>query len=331
MSVYSMTGYASVSATASEGPVNDADHAGPAFASKDSAREAARDANGPSATVELRSVNSRFLDIVMRLPDEARGLEPTLRELIAARLRRGKVELRLIVGVEGAAVLPAPRTEQLSRLAALQDTVHTWLPKAAALSVHEVLGWCRHAAPVASSVDVVLAAARRALDQLMDSRATEGERLARSLQERIAGLRRLADEAEPLVPELVKRQQARFLERFQAALASVEASPPSPTPPTSLAQALPAAQERALSEAASFAIRIDVAEEITRLRSHLDALDALLAKGGEIGKRMDFLIQELLREANTLGSKASSLELTNLSVEMKVLIEQMREQVQNIE
>jgi uncharacterized protein (TIGR00255 family) len=92
-----------------------------------------------------------------------------------------------------------------------------------------------------------------------------------------------------------------------------------------------ALQERALTEAASFAIRIDVAEELTRLRSHLDEIERLLAAGGEVGKRLDFLIQELQREANTLGSKSAALELTAVSVEMKVLVEQMREQVQNIE
>ncbi len=325
MSVYSMTGYASVSAEASNGPANDADHAGGAFASKESSRDAVRSANGPAASVEMRSVNSRFLDIVMRLPDDARGLEPALRELIAGRIKRGKVDLRLTVGPESAAVFPSPRVEQLSRLTALQDTVHSWLPKAAPLSVHEALQWCRQATPVERDDETVIATARHALDQLVASRAAEGERLARSLRDRVTGLRRLAADAEPLVPELVKRQQARFIERFQEALAATDASP------ASLANAMPAAQERALSEAASFAIRIDVAEEITRLRSHLDALDGLLKKGGEVGKRMDFLIQELLREANTLGSKSSSLELTNLSVEMKVLIEQMREQVQNLE
>lgn len=93
-----------------------------------------------------------------------------------------------------------------------------------------------------------------------------------------------------------------------------------------------ALQERALNEAAAFAIRIDVAEELARLRSHLDEIERLLAKGGEVGKRLDFLIQELLlREANTLASKAAALALTNISVEMKVAIEQLREQVQNIE
>src|SRR5207253_5671441 len=128
---------------------------------------------------------------------------------------------------------------------------------------------------------------------------------------------------EPLVPAAVQRQQQRFVERWQEALGAAGAS----------VQTLPAEalHERALGEAAAYAVRIDVAEELARLRSHLDEIARLLKKGGEVGKRLDFLIQELLREANTLGSKASSLELTNISVEMKVAVEQLPEQVQNLE
>ena len=122
---------------------------------------------------------------------------------------------------------------------------------------------------------------------------------------------------------MVQRQQARFLQRWQEALASAEGIAPAVP-----AQAL---QERALQEAATYAIRIDVAEELSRLGAHLDEIERLLGQGGELGKRLDFLIQELHREANTLGSKSAALELTGISVEMKVLIEQMREQVQNIE
>jgi uncharacterized protein (TIGR00255 family) len=140
------------------------------------------------------------------------------------------------------------------------------------------------------------------------------------LSERSAQLRALAALAAPLVPQLVEQHKARFLERWREAMALAEGS----MPPES-------AQERALTEATAYAIRIDVAEEITRLNSHLDEIERLLTAGGEIGKRLDFLIQELHREANTLGSKSSSLELTRISVDMKVLIEQMREQVQNIE
>ena len=139
------------------------------------------------------------------------------------------------------------------------------------------------------------------------------------------GLRALAREAEPLIPQLVEQQRQRFLDKwndaFQQASAQSTANPVSAE----------AAQERALSEATAFAIRIDVAEEITRLQSHLDTIENLLNKGGELGKRMEFLIQELHREANTLGSKSAALDTSRISVDMKVLIEQMREQVQNIE
>ena len=275
-----------------------------------------------AASVELRSVNSRFLDIAFRLPDELRALEPALRELISAKLRRGKVELRLATRDEAAGGLPDPQTEQLHALSQLEGKVQGWLPKAAALSVHEVLQWCRGGVAAARLDEAVLDAARRAVDGLVASRASEGEKLAAVLAARIARLRELATEAEPLLPHVVERQRQRFLDRWQEALdASGAAASVAP-------QAL---QERALGEAAAFAIRIDVAEELARLKAHLDEIERLLGQGGEIGKRLDFLIQELQREANTLGSKSAALELTRISVEMKVAVEQMREQVQNIE
>jgi len=200
--------------------------------------------------------------------------------------------------------------------------VQTWLPNAASLSVHEALTWCRGGAGNERLDEAALDAAKRCLKGLVEARGREGERLVAALMERVTRLRELGDQAEPLVPAVVQRQQQRFLERWQEALEAAGA-----------AQSMPreALQERALNEAAAYAIRIDVAEELSRLRSHLDEIERLLGKGGEIGKRLDFLIQELLREANTLGSKAATIELTNVSVEMKVAIEQLREQVQNIE
>jgi uncharacterized protein (TIGR00255 family) len=182
--------------------------------------------------------------------------------------------------------------------------------------------WCRTGTPTERLDDAALEAARSAVAGLVEARTREGERLAGILMERVKRLRALAAEAEPLVPAVVLRQQQKFLERWQEALEA-----------TGAAQSIPrdALQERALNEAAAYAIRIDVAEELARLRAHLDEIERLLTKGGEVGKRLDFLIQELLREANTLGSKSSTLELTNVSVEMKVAIEQLREQVQNLE
>ena len=217
---------------------------------------------------------------------------------------------------------PHPLPEQLNRLSRLESTIQGWLPKAQPLSVHEVLQWCKGGITSERLDEVALDAARRAVAGLSEARAREGERLVKVLMERVTRLRELATDAEPLVPAVVQRQQQKFLERWQEALGVVDA-----------AQTIPreALQDRAINEAAAYAIRIDVAEELARLRAHLDEIERLLKKGGEVGKRLDFLIQELLREANTLGSKAATLELTNISVEMKVAIEQLREQVQNVE
>ncbi|NDY91530.1 YicC/YloC family endoribonuclease [Ideonella livida] len=302
MPVYSMTGFGSASAA----PVSEGE------------------ATASGVSVELRSVNSRFLDLSFRMPDELRQCEPALRELIQGGLKRGKVELRAQSARGEDNSLSTPSAELLNRLARIESAVTGWMPRAQPLSVHEVLQWSRgqQASAPARQDELVLQAARLALTALRDARAREGERLVGILLERVRTLRSLALQAEPLVPAVVQRQQQRFLERWNEALASAGAG-----------QAVSAenARDRALSEAAAFAIRIDVAEELARLKAHLDEIERLLQGGGEVGKRLDFLIQELHREANTLGSKSAALELTAISVEMKVAIEQMREQVQNIE
>ncbi|MEO8525729.1 MAG: YicC/YloC family endoribonuclease [Caldimonas sp.] len=276
----------------------------------------------PQIGVELRSVNGRFLDIGLRLPDEFRSLEPALRELITARFKRGKIELRLTGAAEAEGTSSEPLPEQLAHLGQIESRVRELLPNARPLSVHEAMQWCRGAARAEGAGEVVLDTARRCIDDLAAARAREGERLAAILIERVAHLRALAAAAEPLVPAAVARQQQRFIERWNDALEK-----------TGAAQSISreATQERALNEAAAYAIRIDVAEELARLRSHLDEIARLLDKGGEVGKRLEFLIQELLREANTLGSKSTSIEMTAISVDMKVAVEQLREQVQNVE
>ena len=314
MAVYSMTGYASASAGVTS-----------AHLSGVQTEAGTHKASGPAQphlNIEIRSVNGRFLDLGFRLPDEFRSLEPGLRELLTAAFRRGKIELRLNTRADTDAAWSQPQPEQLNRLSRVESTVQGWLPKAQGLSVHEVLLWCKGSAPVEKLDEAALDAARRCISGLKEARAREGERLVNVLLERVQRLRELSAQAEPLVPAVVKRQQQRFLERWQEALET-----------TGAAQTIPreALQERALNEAAAYAIRIDVAEELARVRAHLDEITRMLKAGGEVGKRLDFLIQELLREANTLGSKAASLELTNVAVEMKVAVEQMREQVQNIE
>jgi uncharacterized protein (TIGR00255 family) len=314
MAVYSMTGYASASAGVAS------THETQPAADNLAARSG--HAGNASVSIELRSVNNRFLDLGFRLPDEFRSLEPALRDLLSAAFRRGKIELRLNARSDAESQWPQPQPDQLNRLVRLESTVQGWMPKAQGLSVHEVMQWCKGSTSTEKLDEVALEAAKRCIAELREARAREGSRLAAVLMERVDRLRELAVQAEPLVPAVVKRQQQRFLERWTEALEATGASQ------TISREAL---QERALNEAAAYSIRIDVAEELARLRSHLDEIARLLKAGGEIGKRLDFLIQELLREANTLGSKASALEMTNISVEMKVAIEQLREQVQNIE
>lgn len=302
-----MTGFASASANpASEG---------------DDARS--------SVTIEFRSVNSRFLDLALRLPDELRQIEPALREQLTAALKRGKVEVRAQFARRQDDGLSTPSTEQLNRLARIESAVLGWLPKAQPLSVNEVLLWSRGSGSAGASAqldELAMQAARQGIEALKEARAREGARLVGILLERVQHLRGLAAQAAPLIPAVVARQQQRFLERWAEALQAAGAASAGGA---SLSDE--AARERALGEAAAFAIRIDVAEELSRLGAHLDEIERLLKKGGEVGKRLDFLIQELHREANTLGSKSAALELTGISVEMKVAIEQMREQVQNLE
>ena len=271
--------------------------------------------------LEIRSVNSRFLDLAFRLPDELRQLEPALRELLVAKLKRGKVELRVGVSSSSSGSLQAPPAATLQRLNCLEDTIKSWLPHAASFSAADVmrLASSQDAAPHDHTEELVKLA-KKALKELLSAREREGSRLKTMLLDRTVQIRALCELVSPMVPKLVSQQKERFLERFKEALAlGNDAATPD------------MARDKALSEATAFAIRIDVAEEVSRLASHLDEIDRLLHAGGELGKRLDFLIQELHREANTLGSKSASLELTRISVDMKVLIEQIREQVQNIE
>ena len=274
--------------------------------------------------LEIRSVNSRFLDLTFKMPEELRQYEAAMRELLAKHLKRGKVEVRANIESSANTNFVNPTPELMKNLMAAQEIVHAHLPKATGLSVADVLRLTttQFAAP-ADIGPALLKLTQNTLTQLSDAREREGARLAQTLRERISQLRVLATQAAPLVPQLVEQQRLRFLERWREAMALAEGS----TLPET-------AQDRALTEATSFAIRIDVAEELTRLVSHFEEIDDLLAKGGKvegIGKRLDFLIQELHREANTLGSKSATMEMTRISVDMKVLIEQLREQVQNIE
>ena len=304
MSLQSMTGYASAqSHIDSETPVSP----------------------GVRLGLEIRSVNSRYLDVSFRLPEELRQLEPGLRELINKHIKRGKVELRLNLESDNDNSVGTPDTALLKNLVNVQNHVRMWLPDAPLLSVSEVIRLASqaHATSATDIAPHVMHLASEVVTQMCEARQREGLKLADDLLNRVAQLHVLAKQALPLVPQAVAVQKQKFLERWREAMALADA------------QALPeSVHERALAEAASFAIRSDVAEEITRLTTHLDEIARLLKQKKQpegVGKRLDFLIQELHREANTLGSKSSAIELTRISLDMKVLIEQMREQVQNLE
>jgi uncharacterized protein (TIGR00255 family) len=280
-------------------------------------------AAGLSVHVDLRSVNGRFLDVSFRLPDELRSAETALRALLAGALRRGKLECRVsLETVPGLQATPDPAlVEPLLR--AQDELLRQW-PRLQPLSVAEAWrlaglqgGGRADAGQLAAAAADAAGGALRALQQ---ARAAEGARLREFLLERCARLHELGQRAVEIAPQAVLRMQERFVARFQEAVDRLGGQPDAQ-----------ATQERLLQEAAAFALRVDVAEEIARLQSHLQAMVAVLEQGGEAGKRLDFLIQELHREANTLGSKSAVLELSELAVDMKVCIEQMREQVQNLE
>ena len=268
-----------------------------------------------SLAAEVKSVNSRFLDVQFRLPDELRPVEPALRELIQTRVGRGKVECRVSV------TPPASATPRISvneglllELAEVSRRVRAAVPDALPLSVGEVLGWPgvlgddRSAALREACVTLV----HEALEDFSASRSREGGKLAQTLLERVARMRELLASIQPRLPEAIAAYQEKVAARLREALGGAD-------------------EERIRHEIALFGVRADVAEELTRLAAHLDEVSRVVTAGGAVGKRLDFLMQELNREANTLGSKSVSKELSDASLELKLLIEQMREQIQNIE
>jgi len=265
---------------------------------------------------ELRCVNQRFLEQVIRLPEELRVLEPRIREQIAARLRRGKVECLLrwcpTKGIAELA-LNQPLVEQIVRLSRQMDTL---LSNVAPISSLEVLRW--PGVLQAQEVDFVsiqqdvLAALEAALDELVDTREREGARIATLTGERLSAMDVVLARVRTRLPEVLIRQR----ERLNARLVEVQAS---------------LSPERLEQEILVFIQRIDVAEELDRLVVHIEEVRRVIAAEEGAGRRLDFLMQELNREANTLGSKSADVEVTRAAVDLKVLIEQMREQVQNIE
>jgi uncharacterized protein (TIGR00255 family) len=275
------------------------------------------DLPGVSLSVEVRSVNHRYLDLQVRLPDELRGLESALRERIGAELKRGKVECRIALNrtAPGAAAL-AVDGARVEQLAAATAAVQRHAPGAAPLSVAEILRWPGVLAePTVAPEELaarVHALVGTALADLSASRAREGAKLAAMLDECCAAIEAQVARVAPRIPAV----HSAYVEKLGARLKEAGLDPD---------------QDRLKQELALFATKIDVAEELSRLATHVAEVRRVLKAGGSAGKRLDFLMQELHREANTLGSKSVDAELSQASLEIKVLIEQMREQVQNLE
>jgi uncharacterized protein (TIGR00255 family) len=281
-------------------------------------------------TLDIRSVNSRFLDLSFKMPDTYRHLEPKLRDVLTSHLKRGKCEIKLHIQTPTATTsAPTLDLALMTNLMALQTQILSFSPEAVALSVADILALAASKSDLSTdslpSDATLLGLLETTLEAFMQARSTEGSRLATTMLAQVSNLRQHRAAVIPLIPALIELQRQKFLQKFGDAVAD---SGGKITPSS--------AEERALTEATAFALRIDVTEEINRLGSHLDEIESLLSqgcdkKGSELGKRLEFLIQELQREANTLGSKSATLETTRIAVDMKVLIEQLREQVQNIE
>jgi uncharacterized protein (TIGR00255 family) len=276
-----------------------------------------RDLAAGTLALELKSVNSRFLDVQFRIAEELRAVEPALRELAMASVGRGKVDCRLaFTGSPLAGGEPSLDREVLARLARLSQIVRSAIPDAQPLRVVEVLHWPGALGEQAGATEALreaaLEAMRAALTELAAARGREGEKLAQMIRERVARMRSRLAEIEPLVPQAVAAYEEKLGAKLREALGAAD-------------------EDRIRQEIAVFGVRIDVAEELSRLAAHLGEVERVLAAGGVVGKRLDFLMQELNREANTLGAKSVSKELSAAVLEFKVLVEQMREQVQNLE
>ncbi len=278
---------------------------------------ASRELPWGAVSVELRSVNHRYLDVSFRVPDELRQAEQALRETISGAMTRGKIECRVSYALrsssEGGTELD---TRLLAQVLELNARARAALPEACPLGVADILRWPGMLGADDLPADELRATAgellREALREFTAARAREGAKLAAIILERAAEMRTRIAVVQPRIPAIIAAFQEKLNLRLKEALVSAD-------------------DERVRQEIALFINKIDVDEELSRLATHLDELQRILGKGGASGKRLDFLMQELNREANTLGSKSADIEVTRVAMDLKLLIEQMREQIQNIE
>ena len=300
--VYSMTGYANIQHSTRAGTLN----------------------------LELRSVNSRFLDLHFRVADDLRHLEHIVREQLTAKLIRGKVECRLgwNRSDKNSSGIPTIDLEQISQLAALEQSIQDILPRAGGFRVTEILNWPGVVQDTSLSNDelqqTALSLCSTALEVLKQTRAREGAQTVQVLEQKRSEMQSIVVQLTSKLPDFLNAYELKIRERMRDFFAQVIQEKAGHLSIADL-------EERVRHEVALHSVRVDVQEELDRLNSHLVEIQRILNKGGPVGKRLDFVTQELNREANTLGSKAHAIAQTQASIDLKVLIEQFKEQVQNLE
>ena len=275
-----------------------------------------RKAEWGTAVWEIRSVNQRFLETYFRLPEQFKSMEPVLRERFRNALQRGKIECSLRYVANEAAVGKLSLNEDLAK-----QIMHAadWVQshgQSTGVNPLDVLRWPGVIAAEEADMDSIQAEVLAELDltltDFIQSRANEGSNLKGLIEQRLDGISAEVDKVSAHMPEILKWQRDKLISRFEEAKIELD--------PTRVEQ-----------EMIMLAQKVDVAEELDRLKSHIGETRNILKKGGAVGRRLDFMMQEFNRESNTLGSKSINSDITQSAVEMKVLIEQMREQIQNIE
>lgn len=278
-------------------------------------------------SIDIRSVNSRFLDLSFRASEEIRFLEPKFREIISGKIARGKMECRLNLVDSGLSADTALNEEALNKLMALQTQVLKTDPSATALRVADILNYPGIVAAPAPDPEVfakqVLTGFEQCLEVFNESRQREGAALAQVLLKYCTQIEDLVNTLRPKIPEILQAQKDKLTERLEEALDTTLADGAQITKEE--------VNERIRQEITLYGIKLDVNEEMERLCTHVKEVRRTLDRGGPVGRKLDFLMQELNREANTLGSKAVSISMTDTSVNLKLVIESMREQIQNLE
>ena len=278
---------------------------------------AERDAEWGVATWELRSVNNRYLEVAPRLPEDLRRLEPKVRDRVRAHLHRGKVDCNLRVAYRSEEGTGFELDPELARhVVDAAREVETLMERPVPVNAIDILRWPGVIRPRAVDFDRVTADVLQCLDAALEdldaARGREGDKIAAMLEQRMVAVRHLVDDGRARAPDMVGTARSRLAERLSELEVEVD-------------------RERLEQEVAMLAQKADVAEELDRLHAHLVEVGRVLEKGRPAGRRLDFLMQELNREANTLGAKSIDTGGVLAGVDLKVLIEQMREQIQNVE